>query len=142
MYGTLLNSSLAQHLTGNNANYAGIARLAEYRIDVTRHGYLTARPGDEEDFIWGRLWRVNKEGLAAFDKFECVDKSMYQRIACVAYGPSGKSHGAFVYVANELPLEDYHANNDTIALGLKGAIEANLPSEYISTLIHVMSGKR
>ena len=121
-----------------SAEFAAIARLPNYRLDFTRHsrrrrgGVADVAPSSGDE-VWGVVYDIPSDELAALDRKEGVAKDAYRRLHVYVTEPSGQRVRALTYtvvhkVPAELPSERY------LDLILKGAREWKLPAEYVRKL--------
>lgn len=121
------------------ANALGRARLRGYRLAFSR--YSKQRRGGSADVVedgsaevWGVLYEVHDECLAAMDGVEGVPTA-YRRETVQVLDDAGQAHDALTYVANRtgefLPSKQY------LEVIVGGARANGLPEEYIQALEQV-----
>ena len=116
----------------------GAARLPDYRLAFDawsdRRGGLVAdvlpAPGSA---VWGVLWRVTGEHVAALDRYEGVARGQYRRANVRVQSPAGETVEAFAYVIRA-PGEEGPTTEGYRAILLEGARERRLPPAWIRTL--------
>jgi gamma-glutamylcyclotransferase len=121
------------------AKALGRARLPGYRLAFSR--YSKQRRGGSADVVedgsadvWGVLYEVDDECLAAMDGVEGVPTA-YRRVTVPVVDDAGQVHDALTYVANKtgefLPSKQY------LEVIVGGARAHGLPEEYIRALEQV-----
>jgi gamma-glutamylcyclotransferase (GGCT)/AIG2-like uncharacterized protein YtfP len=75
---------------------SGAARLDRWGFRIGVRGVATIVPSDDEA-VWGGLWSVTDEHLAALDVVEGVAEGIYERDTVIVDGPAGPVE-ALVYV--------------------------------------------
>ena len=114
----------------------GPARLPGHRLAFSR--YSRQRRGgsadvvpDPESEVWGVLYEVDEDDLAAMDRSEGVPAAYHREVVTVV-DEAGEERQAVTYVANRtgefLPHKEY------LRVIVQGAEVRGLPSEYIEGL--------
>ena len=120
------------------AEFVAVARLPNHRLDFTR--YAARRQGGVADVVrargdavWGVLYNVPPEEMAALDRKEGVAANVYQRKrVTVATAPGPRVRAVTYTVIDKEPGQtpsDYY-----LGLILSGAREWALPEEYVRVL--------
>jgi gamma-glutamylcyclotransferase (GGCT)/AIG2-like uncharacterized protein YtfP len=114
----------------------GPARLPGYRLAFSR--YSRQRRGgsadvvpDPESEVWGVLYEVDEDGLAAMDRNEGVPAA-YRREVVTAVDQAGNEHEAVTYVANR--TGEFLPHRDYLGVIIRGAEARGLPDEYVESL--------
>lgn len=114
----------------------GPARLPGHRLAFSR--YSRQRRGgsadvvpDPESEVWGVLYEVDEDDLAAMDRSEGVPAAYHREVVTVV-DKAGEERQAVTYVANRtgefLPHKEY------LRVIVQGAEARGLPGEYIRSL--------
>ena len=121
------------------AKALGRARLPGYRLAFSR--YSKQRRGGSADVVddgssdvWGVLYEVDDECLAAMDGVEDVPTA-YRRVTVQVVDDCGKVHDALTYVANK--TGEFLPNRQYLSVIVGGARANGLPEEYIRALEQV-----
>jgi gamma-glutamylcyclotransferase (GGCT)/AIG2-like uncharacterized protein YtfP len=112
------------------AEETGIAILRGYRFVVMASGYASVVPATGED-VYGLLWRIFPQDLAALDDYEDVAGGLYRQ-AMLPILQDGKSTDALVYLGCE--TREGRPSPDYMALVVEAARECGLPDDYVEAL--------
>jgi gamma-glutamylcyclotransferase (GGCT)/AIG2-like uncharacterized protein YtfP len=114
----------------------GAVRLPGYRLAFTR--YSRNRRGGSADVVpdnssevWGVLYEVDGDCMAAMDKVEGVPHA-YRRETVAIVDGEGRRVEAITYVANR--TGEFRPNKSYLTVILRGASAQSLPCDYIRTL--------
>ena len=120
------------------ARFVGPARLDGFRLAFLRRSArwkagaadVIAAPGH---VVWGALYAVTREGLAALDRKELVAGSGYRRrdveVVC-----GGERVEATTYEVVDKAQDELTPKLEYLALMLQGAHERGLPEEWLAQL--------
>lgn len=114
----------------------GPARLDRYRLTFTRDspawgggvGHIEADPASE---VWGVLWDLTEEHLAALDVYEAVELGVYTRER-VTVAFDGREVEAEVYIAVKTDFKK--PSKRYMGALIRGAEAHALPAEYLARL--------
>ena len=108
----------------------GVATVPAHRFRIAKRGYATMVP-DPGSMVYGLLWSLNDEDLAALDQYEGVPAGHYTRTT-IPVQFRGKPLEAQVYLAADpapgRPRPGY------LAMVVQAARDLGLPPEYIAVL--------
>jgi gamma-glutamylcyclotransferase len=114
----------------------GPARLPAYRLAFSR--YSRQRRGgsadvvpDPDSEVWGALYEVDEDDLAAMDRNEGVPAA-YRRQVVTVLDEAGEERQAVTYTAN--PTGDFLPHKEYLRVILQGAEARGLPPEYVESL--------
>jgi gamma-glutamylcyclotransferase (GGCT)/AIG2-like uncharacterized protein YtfP len=119
------------------ARFLGPARLADYRLALTRRSIrwgggaadVVAAQGDE---VWGALYELPEAALERLDAKEGAGFA-YRRIE-VEVATEGQAHRAVAYEVGEKEPEEVPCTPEYAALVLAGARERGLPGSWVRRL--------
>jgi cation transport regulator ChaC len=113
-----------------------VACLRDHRLAYTydsskwRGGVATVIPAVGER-VWGVVWELTAEHIAALDRYELVHRDVYRRDLVDVFA-ADRALPAFVYITNDstprLPNRRY------VDALVRGATHFELPPDYIATL--------
>jgi gamma-glutamylcyclotransferase (GGCT)/AIG2-like uncharacterized protein YtfP len=108
----------------------GVATVPGYRFRIAKRGYATMVP-DRGSMVYGLLWSLTGEDLAALDQYEGVPAGHYTRtIIPVLF--RGKPLEAQVYLAADpAPGKPRTGYLETV---VQAARDLGLPPEYLAVL--------
>ncbi|XP_018898373.1 gamma-glutamylcyclotransferase isoform X1 [Bemisia tabaci] len=136
------------HINNPTAVRKGIAKLENYRLDFNYYSHrwkgcaATVVP-DEGKHVYGALWEIGNENMAALDKQEGVDTHVYEVIKVSVQTPEGTSVESRSYQLCDLPPpvpegekfpDERRPSKIYLRTIIDGAIESKLPAEYITYL--------
>jgi gamma-glutamylcyclotransferase (GGCT)/AIG2-like uncharacterized protein YtfP len=120
------------------AAYLGPARLDGFRLAFLRRstrwkaGAADVMPADGHA-VWGALYEVGADELAALDRKEFVAQSGYRRREVVVHHDGSKVPAATYEVVDKAE-DELTPKAEYLALMLEGARERDLPDEWIQHL--------
>jgi gamma-glutamylcyclotransferase (GGCT)/AIG2-like uncharacterized protein YtfP len=108
----------------------GVATVPGYRFRIAKRGYATMVP-DPGSMVYGLLWSLTDEDLAALDQYEGVPAGHYTRTT-IPVQFRGKPMEAQIYLAADpapgTPRPGY------LQMVVQAARDLSLPTEYIAEL--------
>lgn len=128
---------LTERIRINNpsAKKIAVAKLDGWRLDFNLygkswHGAAATIIPDDDSHIWGVVWELDKSDMPNLDKQEYG----YDSLTVSAYGHDGTKYECRSYVVN-LPLQgDRRPSTIYKNVIIKGAVEHELPEDYIAQL--------
>ncbi|XP_047026369.1 gamma-glutamylcyclotransferase-like [Helicoverpa zea] len=136
------------HINNPSAKFLGIGQLNDHLLDFIKYSEhwrgtsatIVPTPGAH---IWGAIWRLHNDDMPALDKQEGVDTNWYFAKTVKVILPNGSSVDCRTYQqtinppqrkpGEELPL-DRRPCITYLDCIINGAIECNLPEDYINEL--------
>jgi len=130
-YGANMNLKHMKQLCGNHAKVVGPAQLLHYEWGLNKKGFANVYPNQIRN-TWGVLFEIDDSALKGIDNFEGYP-SEYDRKEDFVVNVFGKTVTAMFYFQADQsfggkPAEDY------ITRIIEGAVENNLPREWVTKL--------
>ena len=122
----------------NNYNFITIGLLKNYKFvydghSVKRNGAVANVVKDNNNYVWGVIYKINQKALNILDKHEGYKNKVYDRDVLIIRGNDNKIFKAYTYyrTGKEVgtPSEEY---KETVKLG---AEEHEIPEDYIKKYI-------
>ncbi|XP_059051128.1 gamma-glutamylcyclotransferase-like [Achroia grisella] len=136
------------HINNPSAQFLGVGRLNDHQLDFIKYsdnwkGTSATIVPTTGAYIWGAIWRVQNKDMPALDRQEGVDTNWYfpktvnittldgARVECRTYqqtiNPPARRDN------EDIPF-DRRPSITYLECILNGAIECNLPDDYINKL--------
>ncbi|XP_034836001.1 gamma-glutamylcyclotransferase-like [Maniola hyperantus] len=129
------------------AEFIGVGRLDGHQLDFMKYSdhwrgtSATIVPTENAQIhVWGAVWRLHNSDMPALDKQEGVDTNWYFAKSVEVWTPEGETIECRTYqqtvnpsLDEELPPERRPSSTYLDCI-VNGAIECNLPKEYITQL--------
>jgi gamma-glutamylcyclotransferase len=128
-----------------SAEFAGAAKLSDYRLGFTRRSVKTFPGSGVADLlpahgstVWGALYRMNQAGLNALDEKEGAGFAYQQQRVDVALRDETRLE-AITYTVIEKEHQEVPPSEEYLRHLIDGARRRGLPEEYVSFLESVSS---
>ncbi|XP_075975614.1 gamma-glutamylcyclotransferase-like [Anticarsia gemmatalis] len=136
------------HINNASAVFVGTGQLENHQLDFVKYsanwqGAVATIVPKENENVWGAIWKVHNDDLAALDRQEGVATKAYFAKMVDIKKPDGTTSHCRTYQHTFTPPslgpdeklpEDRRPSITYIDCIVKGAIECHLPGEYIEML--------
>lgn len=129
------------HILNPSAVFRTTARLDGYRLEFDNyipgkawHGASATITKAQGEHVWGVIWTLDESHRATLDSQEGVDEGIYEAFSVDVTSPKGEVIGCRTYSLLKRGSQDRRPSPQYLDVIIRGAIEHNLPSEYIDKL--------
>ncbi|KAJ6635519.1 Gamma-glutamylcyclotransferase [Pseudolycoriella hygida] len=144
------------HIQNPTAKRKTIGQLKNYRLDFLRastnwNGCSATIVEDDGSSVWGAIWEINVSNMKDLDRQEGVDVNFYKVLMKSIETPNGEELPCRLYQQVRNPTEsvkfedipfDRQPSKTYLKCILDGAVESELPSDYIDSLEKIPNNGR